>query len=361
VLKDWRERPLDDLLQAHGLDGTPERPFPNDGWSGSRLTVLERDRKRFILKRTSWATDWIVRATRDQTLREAWIAANRPRVLGPMVAPYLGSAVDRDCAVLLMPDLSGDLIAWERPAHELGIDIPTLDRVLEAMARLHFTPWSPRVASETFPWCPLPERLLLLSRPSAERYRADGLAVGDRFIEGWDAFDRQAPASVRELLGAIADEPDPLLRALGRLPHVGLHGDMKLANVALANDGVGIIDWQMTTVAPVAVELGWFLVSNVALLPQPPDLVLERYLGWARWHADRFAGGNDGPPRRSVQLVIDDWEAQTDLAWVVGLLLRGWRKGLDAEAGVRTGWGASGSEDLAWWSRRAVEAAERRL
>ena len=33
----------------------------------------------------------------------------------------------------------------------------------------------------------------------------------------------------------------------------------------------------MTLVAPVAVELGWFLVCNVAGLPVPPDDVLERY------------------------------------------------------------------------------------
>jgi hypothetical protein len=47
--------------------------------------------------------------------------------------------------------------------------------------------------------------------------------------------------------------------------------------------------------------------------------------------------------------------------WIVGLLLRGWRKGLDAEAGTPTGWGASGAADLELWSRRAVEGAERRL
>jgi len=58
---------------------------------------------------------------------------------------------------------------------------------------------------------------------------------------------------------------------------------------------------------------------------------------------------------------VGDWEAQVDLTWITGLLLRGWRKGLDAEAGTPTGWGSSGAEDLEWWGRRAGEAAERRL
>jgi hypothetical protein len=96
----------------------------------------------------------------------------------------------------------------------------------------------------------------------------------------------------------------------------------------------------MTLRAPVAVELGWFLVANSAALPMPPDWILERY-------------------RRSA--VVGDWDAQVDLARIVGLLLRGWRKGLDAEAGATLASGVSGQDDLAEWSALAVEAAARRL
>jgi hypothetical protein len=46
---------------------------------------------------------------------------------------------------------------------------------------------------------------------------------------------------------------------------------------------------------------------------------------------------------------------------IVGLLLRGWRKGLDAESGAILGSGVSGADDLAWWSAHAVAAAARRL
>ena len=142
----------------------------------------------------------------------------------------------------------------------------------------------------------------------------------------------------------MSSDATPLIAAIGRLPAVGLHGDLKLANVALlGTDDVALIDWQMTLRAPVAVELGWLLVSNVALLPEPPDAVVARY------HA--------AAPDR----VVADWDAQLDLTWIVGLLLRGWRKGLDAEANVPAGWGASGSDDLAWWCERAVSAADRRL
>jgi hypothetical protein len=94
----------------------------------------------------------------------------------------------------------------------------------------------------------------------------------------------------------------------------------------------------MVMVAPVAIELGWFLVSNVASLPLPPDEILDRY--WL---------GRD----------LDGSE-QNDLAILVGLLLRGWRKGYDAEAGIALASGISAKDDLAWWCERAI-AASRRL
>ncbi len=156
-------------------------------------------------------------------------------------------------------------------------------------------PWAdyrPTSPDWGWPWCPLRERLLLLTRPSAERYRAEGLAVGDRFLAGWDAFERAGPdGGASALIRGLSDDPSPLLAALGRLPATGIHGDLKLANVALLDDGrVALIDWQMMTLAPVAVELGWLLVSNSASLPIEPEAVLARYRDAAgRAAADRPA------------------------------------------------------------------------
>ena len=44
-----------------------------------------------------------------------------------------------------------------------------------------------------------------------------------------------------------------------------------------------------------------------------------------------------------------DWDAQLDLPWIVGLLLRGWRKGLDAEAGVTLAVGRKRARTTWWW------------
>lgn len=331
---------LADVLEQHGLGGVAEEPMRHDGWSGARLTRLTgSDGARYVLKRDSLALDWIARVTDDDPeLREALLVRAAPTMPAPVRLPHLAVASDGAEAALLMPDLTGTLLTWEAP-----VDVATVDRVLEALAALHRDPWQAQLPPG-FPWTDLRRRVLLLTRRSAAAYEAAGLPVGERFRLGWDAFDRQVRPPVRALIDGLTADPEPLFRALGRLPDAGLHGDLKLGNVGLEPDGtVWMIDWQMTLVAPIAVELGWFLVCNVAGLPMPPDEVLERYR--------RLAGIPDD----------EAWAAQWDLAVLVGLMLRGWRKGFDTEAGVVTASGKAAAWDLAWWGSQAIGAAGRRL
>ena len=332
--------PLAEVLAAHGLSGAAEEPLETDGWSGARITRLVRsDGTRFVVKRDGLALDWIARETGDvPELREAALAHAAPDLPAPVRLPHLGVGHEDGMVGLLMPDLSGTLLRWEAPVSE-----PQMDAVLGALAALHAERWQRQLAA-TFPWTDLRSRVLLLTRTAAQRYEAAGNPVGRRFLDGWDAFDRHAPAAARGLIDGLTANPEPLFAALARLPDAGLHGDLKLGNAGIADDGtVWLIDWQMTLLAPVAVELGWFLVCNVAGLPVQPDEVLERYR--------RAAGsGSDAA-----------WATQRDLAIVVGLLLRGWRKGLDADAGLVTACGWTAAEDLAWWGREAAAAARRRL
>jgi len=341
--------PLADVLGRHGLAGVAEEPFPNDGWSGASLRLLRRDDgERFVLKRDSLARDWISQSTADgPILREAWFAANGPQLPSPVRAPYLGAGVNGDEFGILMPDLTGVLFDWDAP-----ISVEALDRVLDGLAALHSSPQSvsARLDGDGVHGCPLLERVTLICRASLERPGPARDAVGDRILPGWDAFDRLAPTRARDLIDAIAREPRPLVDALARLPSTLIHGDLKLANVGIASDGsIDLVDWQMVAVAPVAVELGWFLVSNVASLPLQPGDVLMRY------HAAMLKRGGAGAE------TIATWQAQTDAAILVGLLLRGWRKGADADAGLTLASDTGAVDDLGWWCERAIEAADRLL
>ncbi len=334
--------PLDATLARLGLAGINERPFPNDGWSGATLTLLERGDQRFVLKRVPPGGGWIGEATRDGAIpREAWFAAAGPPLPRPLVAPYLGAGLGGDGSVgIVMPDLTATLLPWDSP-----IGIETLDRVLAGLVALHTAAWPPGFLDPAAAWaCPIRARVTLIARRPRERRGAARDAVGDRILPGWDAWDRHATPAARELIAALDAEPGPLVAALDTLPVSLLHGDMKLANVGVrADDRIELIDWQMVMAGPVAVELGWLLVSNVAALPLPAADVLERYRGL------RLDGGGAA------------WDREADLAWIVGLLLRGWRKGMDAEADITLASGVRAVDDLAEWCERAVNAAGRVL
>jgi hypothetical protein len=251
--------PLADVLRRNGLAGVLEEPFPNDGWSGATLSLLRRgDGDRFMLKRDSLAGDWIARSTNDgPNLREAWFAAHGPTLPSPIRAPYLGAGVDRNEFGILMPDLTGVLFDWDAP-----ISVEDLDRILGGLAEFHGYPWSLLGMLESGPWCPIPERLTLICRASLERPGAARDAVGERILPGWDAFDRRVPSEIRELIHSLGEDPRPLVDALATMPSTLIHGDLKLANVGIEPGGtIDLIDWQMVTVAPVAVELGVAAIS----------------------------------------------------------------------------------------------------
>jgi aminoglycoside phosphotransferase (APT) family kinase protein len=366
VLRPWTEVKLAELLASAGLSGVPEEPFPTDGWSGATFSLLRRaDGVRFVLKRDAYAKNWIARATADHELREAVVAATAGdgeiEVPRSIRLPYVGAARDGEGAAILTPDLSGELIGWEDRRPAAGLSVTALMTVIDAIAELHSAPGTQRPTDDVarrMSWCPLRERLLLLTRPSAQRYADEGTWVGARFLAGWDAFDRLAGDSARSLIASLSAEPAPLIDALDRLPSVVVHGDLKLSNVALLPGGrIALIDWQMALRAPIAVELGWFLVSNVALLPLAPARVLDAYRDALRRLLARGGNGETA----AWDGLIGDWDAQTDLAWIIGLLLRGWRKGLDAQAGVSHPSGVAAVDDLAWWCEMAVRAAARRF
>ena len=327
--------PLDELLARHGLAGAPEEPFPNDGWSGASLArVRDAVGRPYILKRDSLKQNWIARATNDTFLRESWFAVDGPALPWPVRNPALGAgatSVAHEVAIL-MPDLSDVLFDWNLPLSPEKLDI-----VLAGLAILHH---GDPPADDIQEWTGWEDRITLISRPSLERPGPARDAVADRLLPGWDAWDRNATGAARAIIDELSGNVEPLLDALVAEPSSLIHGDLKLANAGLAADGaLELVDWQMVTVGPVAIELGWFLVANVNALPLPPDEVLDRY-----WALRNLSPG-----------------IQNDLAILIGLLLRGWRKGLDAEAGITLASGVSAADDLAWWCKRAVEAADRIL
>lgn len=310
------------LLETHSLSDAAEEAFEHTGFSGASLTRLVRDDgQAFVLKRMSIARDWIMQATDDRACREATFADASMDLGDRVCTPAVGTSRDGDAHALLMRDIRDELLA---PG---AITQDELNTIIDAIAAIHRLPVPREV-----PWCDLTRRLMLLTPNTARVAMAHGAPVARDIIDGWARFDELASAGARAIVRQLFDDPAPLVHALDHTPAAFLHGDLKFDNIGIDRERrTLLIDWAMTLVAPPAVELGWFLAINSRRLPASValDAVMARY-------AD--AAGLDGEARRRHDA----------LAVLCGLLLRGWRKALDAAEG-------DGAE-LAWWCDR-VEAA----
>jgi hypothetical protein len=317
---------LASLLTAHGLTGVPEAALEHTGFSGALITSLRRaDGARFVLKRLSIDRDWIMRATDDLACREAQFAACQPSLGQRIATPSIGVTGDGDGFAVLMDDITEYLLP------QGSITEAQLDLIIDGVAALHALPL-PEAAP--VPWCDVRQRLLLLT-PHRARMAAEYEApVARDLARGWEIFDRLAPPPVVELIRGLSKDPTPLIDALAPLPASLLHGDLKLDNIGLDPSGrLWLIDWAMPMLAPPAVELGWFLAINSRRLPRTLDETMRRY-----------ATATGMPPAHR--------ERHDAAAVLCGLLLRGWRKAIDADEGE--------PDELHWWCECA-EAAQRFL
>jgi phosphotransferase family enzyme len=271
----------------------------------------------------SFERDWIMEATNDLTCREAEFAMVAPALPPSVRVPSLGCARDGSEYALLMRDITADLV----PPDLAAISEHQLDQILLAMAQLH----AAAPPSGGVSWCGLRERVTLLTPTTARTAEAYGAPVAADIKSGWKLFHRHASARVIVIIDQLFADPAPLVGALDPLPPAFLHGDLKLDNIGLdEHGGMWLIDWAMTLVAPAAVDLGWFLAINSRRLPVTLDEVMARY-----------AAAAHSPAKLR--------ERHDALTVLCGLLLRGWRKALDAEGGE--------PDELRWWCHRAREAA----
>lgn len=309
------------LLDRHGVPPTGWVETTGRGFSGARIYRRADQRGgAHVLKVTSARTDWIMRATSDHRCREA-VLANAAGVGDHRVgSPALGSTQDGEVFSILMHDIADCLLPNE-PLTDVQLRV-----ILRAMSRLHAQ--APPAGAD-MPWCSTRDRLTLFA-PDPEKLR--GFRIADDILRGWRLFFEHAPKDVGDLVRSLFDDIGPVERALGRLPSRFLHGDLKLDNIGIWPDGgLSLIDWSMPMVAPAAIELGWFLAMNSRCLPLSLEETMTAYASYA------------DIGRR----MLEHHHAMTALC---GLLIRGWRKGLDAASGEPA--------ELSWWCARASNAAE---
>jgi hypothetical protein len=321
---------VESMLAAHGITAA-EADFPNDGYSGARISGFEQDDGRYVLKRMRYVDDWIMRWVGDATCREAQFATSAlaQRLPDEVRTPAIAAARDGDGWALLAHDITPIMLPREGI-----IEQPQLDAVLRAAAGLHARFWGYPLSDAGFPFLGARERLTIVSPESGAVLVAEGKDFG--VARGWALFSTIAPPAAVELAFSLFDDMTPLLRVLEWLPATLIHGDLKFGNSGLEGDRLWLIDWAAVSRAPAALEMSWFLAVNSSRLPCSLDEALGMYEG----HLSAALGSTrEG----------DSWGRQRAALAVCGLLFYGWGKALDAENGR--------PDELRWWCERALAGA----
>ena len=317
--------------------------------SGSRLSLVETNQglgPRFTLKQVSAEWDWQMRATGDHTCRAValWQYGLLDRLPPEIEHGILACAVDGDGWAILMGDYNALLLPYT--------PFSAADNAffLDAMASLHTTFFQdPDLLDPSLNLCHLEQVYSVFSRQTGLQQMRGADEVPQRIVEGWALLPTLVDPDVANITLGLVEDAGPLVTALARYPFTLVHGDWRHANQGLVRHPIPqliLLDWQLATVAPPAVEIGRCLTTNSALLPGSKEDCIDCY-------RHQLA-------RRLGDRVSDSWwKPQLALALLGGFVQDGWAIGLkathwDVGADARERW----LDDLLWWStqvRRAVD------
>ena len=316
---------VDELL----ADATDVTEIDSAGKSGARLERASIDGEPYVVKYLDPAVDWTMRAAGvdGSATLELWRRGILDRLPESINQPIVGVAYEHGVTVLLMRDV-GD---WLVPVSD---DIVPLDehlRFLDHMAALHVAFWQTPddidvVSDRT--------RYLELSPHTAEREAALGSThpVPPLIGQGWPLLAEVAPTAAA-IATPLATDPSPLVDALDGTPRTLVHGNWKLDNLGTdPQQRTILLDWELPGRGPGLSDLAWYLSINCRRLPHSKEDAIDAY--------------REALERRGVE-TGPWWSRQLGLCLLGALVQFGWEKALGGY-----------DDELVWWERRAVEAAE---
>ena len=349
---------LDELLAPETLSQLTGRPVTSvrrepfhsvDGLSGGtmwRVLVNEDEGEGYILKRISYAQDWIMRITDDVNCRAvlSWSTGLLDRLPGEIAHETLACARDEDGWAILLRDVGAALVP---PGNDL-VSVADNERFMDAMAALNATFWEQTTfADPALGFSPLRTRYWAFSEEKLTPEASGNDMIPPIAVAGWKVMPDLVDRDVADLLLRLRTDPDPLVAALSRYPQTVIHGDWKMGNLGIHQEPerrVILLDWAVVGPAPPGVELAWYLSVNCARLPVSKEATIELYKGaLARRLGARF----------------DDewWRPQLELALLGSFVQVGWPKAYNAVHAADPAQRAREREELAWWSARAREGA----
>jgi hypothetical protein len=301
------------------------------GNSGATLARLRRaDGERVIIKQLRPGGDWLGRAlgggARSAQLWREGVLARLPEGLDPAVL----DAFEADGSWwLLMRDVSASLLGDERRLTRAESAM-----VLDLAAAMHREFRGERVRALASAGARLG-----VTGPAVTAAESDGHdLLPKQFPAAWDALEAVVPGPVGSAVRRLAADPAPLVERLGRSAPTLIHGDLRDDNLGFEGATVVLLDWDIATSAPPAVEFAWYLCHDAWRIDASHDEITE----------DFRAAEADG---------VDE----TDLALglIAGLVMYGWVFGHSAVVHPDPAEREWAEAELAWWTPRVAEALER--
>jgi hypothetical protein len=352
---------LDELLLPETLSrlvGCPivsARRLPlagGDSASGSSFLAIETNSgqgPRFVVKLSSPACDWIVRATEDCRGREilVWTTGLLDRLPPEITHPVIACARDEEGWAILMHDVSDQLIP-----DSLGVSLITEAdhrRYLDALAALHAAFWGQsEIVDPALGYCSPWHRYMVFSPATGEREAAHTNENVRWIREGWPLFLALIAPDVAALLRQLLADPTPLCTAMARYPQTVLHGDPRCANIGIAPSPwprVVLLDWHFVGPGVPAVDLAWYLASIRSRAPVPNESIIS-------WYRERLA------QRLGSRFEEQWWLPQLELSLLGEVVRRGWVLGWFAAHHPNAALREWAGQSVGWWSARAREGAQ---
>jgi thiamine kinase-like enzyme len=304
------------------------------GFSGSVLERIEvklqsGSIRNLILKYTRLDNDWLSLRSKDLVGREAALLseAGLSGVWNSIHCPYIAFASENAETGLLMDDFTDYLF----PDIREPIDIRQEDLILNTIASLHATFWESS-GIRKIEWLMQPQKYLNVLGPgehASDKTAAPPDKVRTSMQEGWNLALQLLPVEINNILKKPADE---IFKHWNDLPVTLLHGDAKIANMAiLPSHQVVMFDWTYIGWGPCGIELGWWLAVNSTRLARSKEDLISKYRSCLESNLKFFI------PNQT-------WSRMIELAIMTGVMMMLWNKALGFRAGTKRG-----IDEWEWW------------